>query len=179
MDTANKEIAKLDADIADLIADFKQHLAQTKDFEQIKKSIATLEKEWKTQNSTQNDQNTEGGTLTKIVRAKKQFADIQKPYTALGKDKGILDAKLAKLDGLLAEIGGIITAEEAQILILKKHFDIINNQLQRYLNTEKRTLIGAYENLFDKYFLSAQNIDKQRNTTMKELNDFLTQLKYL
>jgi type I restriction enzyme M protein len=82
------------------------------------------------------------------------------------------------LDSLLEEIGGIISTEQAQMLILKKHFDIINNQLQRYLNAEKRTLIGAYENLFDKYYTSAQNIEQSRNKTMAELNDFLTQLNY-
>jgi type I restriction enzyme M protein len=95
------------------------------------------------------------------------------------KDKAILQAKLNRLDSLLEEIGGIITTEQAQMLILKKHFDIINNQLQRYLNAEKRTLISAYENLFDKYYTSAQNIEQSRNETMAELNDFLTQLNYL
>lgn len=79
----------------------------------------------------------------------------------------------------MEEIGGIITTEQAQMLILKKHFDIINNQLQRYLNAEKRTLISAYENLFDKYYTSAQSIEQSRNKTMNELNDFLTQLNYL
>jgi type I restriction enzyme M protein len=73
----------------------------------------------------------------------------------------------------------MITTDEAQNLILKKHFDIINNQLQRYLNAEKRALVSAYENLFDKYFLSADSIEEDRNNTMKELNDFLTALNYL
>src|SRR5690606_798700 len=117
--------------------------------------------------------------LSKVIEAKKQIAEIGKQVTSLTKDKTIIANKLSKLDNLLTEIGGMITTGEAQKLILKKHFDIINNQLQRYLNAEKRSLIGAYENLFDKYFVSADSIEKDRNKTIKELNDFLTNLKYL
>ncbi len=86
---------------------------------------------------------------------------------------------MQSLDTLLEEIGGKITIEESQKLILKKHFDIINDQLQRYLNAEKRALVNAYENLFDKYYTSAQAIELKREETMAELNDFLTQLNYL
>ena len=74
--------------------------------------------------------------------------------------------RLAALDGLLEEIGGVITTEEAQNLILKKHFDLINSQLNRYLNTEKRQLVSAYENLYDKYFVSAKAMEFKRNKTM-------------
>ncbi len=95
------------------------------------------------------------------------------------KDSGILEAKLDSLDALLEEIGGMITTEESQKLILKKHFDIINDQLQRYLNAEKRGLVSAFENLFDKYYNSAQAIEQKRESTLAELNDFLTQLNYL
>ena len=79
----------------------------------------------------------------------------------------------------MTEIGGMITPEEAQKLILKKHFDLINDQLQRYLNAEKRALVAAYENLFDKYFTSAHRLEAQRNETMSELNDFLKEVNYL
>jgi len=95
------------------------------------------------------------------------------------KDNGILQKKLASIDTLLLEIGGMITTEESQKLILKKHFDIINDQLQRYLNAEKRTLVAAYENLYDKYYTSAKAIEQSREQTMAELQDFLTQLNYV
>lgn len=56
---------------------------------------------------------------------------------------------------------------------------MVNEQLQRYLATERRTLTAAYENLFDKYFTSSQQMEKNKKDTFAELNDFLTQLKYL
>ena len=174
--TANTEIDKLDAAIENIIADFIGDLKNSADYDQIKKSTTALEKTLKA------DKENKAETLhklSKVIEAQKQFKEITKGYNALIKDKSIIQAKLNKLDSLLEEIGGIITTEQAQMLILKKHFDIINNQLQRYLNAEKRTLISAYENLFDKYYTSAQSIEQSRNKTMNELNDVLTQLKYL
>jgi type I restriction enzyme M protein len=174
--TANTELDKLDAAIENLIVDFIGDLKNSADYDQIKKSTTALEKALKVdkKNKAETFQK-----LSKVIEAQKQFKEITKGYNALQKDKGIIQAKLNKLDSLLEEIGGIITTKQAQMLILKKHFDIINNQLQRYLNAEKRTLIGAYENLFDKYYTSAQSIEQSRIKTMAELNDFLTQLNYL
>jgi len=40
-------------------------------------------------------------------------------------------------------------------------------------------LISAYENLWNKYAVSANSIEEKRTETMSELNDFLTALKYL
>jgi|LSQX01.1.fsa_nt_gb type I restriction enzyme M protein len=167
-----KEIAKLDADIEQLIKAFKADLKETTDYANIKKSVTALEKELKKANN-------DAAKLNLVLEAQKQFKEITKAYNARVKDSGILQTKLDSIDALLEEIGGMITTEESQKLMLKKHFDIINDQLQRYLNAEKRVLIAAYENLFDKYYTSAQAIEQKREGTMKELNDFLTQLNYL
>jgi type I restriction enzyme M protein len=171
---AKKEIANLDADIENLIKDFKADLKEVADFDKIKKSVTALEKSLK---SNYDDQAML--KLALVLEAQKQFKEINKPYNARVKDSGILQTKLDSIDTLLKEIGGTITVEESQRLILKKHFDIINDQLQRYLNAEKRALVGAYENLFDKYFTSAQAIEQKRDSTMAELNGFLTRLNYL
>jgi type I restriction enzyme M protein len=167
-----KEIDGLNADIESLIKDFKADLKDVSEFAKIKTSTKTLEKELK---AAKNDD----AKLSLVLEAQKQFKEITKTYNARVKDSGILHAKLASIDALLVAIGGIITPEESQKLILKKHFDIINDQLQRYLNAEKRGLVTAFENLFDKYATSAQAIEQKRETTMAELNDFLTQLNYL
>ncbi|KAB2918272.1 MAG: type I restriction-modification system subunit M [Bacteroidetes bacterium] len=176
LQTANTELDKLDAQIAGLITHFKTDLKTTASFEQIKASTTALEKELKI--NTENTAETLF-KLAQVLHAQKEFKEISKAYTARLKDKELLQKHMQKLDALLEEIGGIITDDDAKKLILKKHFDIINNQLQRYLSTETRALIAACENLYDKYFVSAQSIEAQRNETMKELNDFLTQLNYL
>lgn len=169
---AKKELKNLDADIDSLIKDFKVDLKEVNDYANIKKSVTAYEKELKKSKDKPE-------ILQVVLEVKKQFKEITKAYNARIKDSGILEAKLDSLDTLLEEIGGMITTEESQKLILKKHFDIINDQLQRYLNAEKRALVNAFENLFDKYYTSAQAIEQKREITMAELNDFLTQLNYL
>ncbi|MEM5778054.1 MAG: type I restriction-modification system subunit M [Candidatus Aenigmatarchaeota archaeon] len=96
----------------------------------------------------------------------------------LNKDIETLKAKLSELDSFVKSIGGAITEQEAKELILKKHFDIITNELNRYLNQEKRKLISVFENLWDKYKTSYQELEQQRQKTMQELNDYLEKLGY-
>ncbi len=166
---AKEEIEKLDTNIDGLITGFREELKDVSDYDSIKKSVTAFEKALKKSKDKPE-------TLQQVLEVKKQFKEITKTYNARIKDIDILQAKLDSLNALLDEIGGMITTEESQKLILKKHFDIINDQLQRYLNTEKRALVNAFENLFDKYHTSVQAIEQKREKTMAELNDFLTQL---
>ncbi|MEZ4950643.1 MAG: hypothetical protein R2784_14845 [Saprospiraceae bacterium] len=50
---------------------------------------------------------------------------------------------------LVEAIGQPINDEEAQALILKKHHDTMQEQLERYLNREKRALVSLVEKLWD------------------------------
>ncbi len=172
LDDTNAELEKLDKNIEALISSFKSDLADVSDYDKIKKSLISLERKLKKEKDKPEK-------LQSVLEAKKLFKEITKPYNKALKNKTIIQAKLKSLDNILKEIGGVISTQEAQTLILKKHFDIINNQLQRYLNAEKRALISAYENLWDKYALSAQTIEEKRTETMAELNAFLTALNYL
>jgi type I restriction enzyme M protein len=103
----------------------------------------------------------------------------QKTIKSLEEDKERYSKTLAGLEGELEAIGGVITTEEARELILQKLHDLINNELLRYLNAEKRALVAAFEKLWDKYAVSAQTIESEREATMRELNDYLTKLGYL
>ncbi len=172
LDTVKEELDKLETDIQDLIAPFASDLKNTDDYEKIKKETTALEKKLKKDKS-------DPAKLEAVIQAKKSFKEITKAYNKAQKNINILQAKLDKLDDLLKKTGGIITEEEAQKLILKKHFDFINSQLQRYLNAEKRTLIAAFENLWDKYAVSATQIEKERKQTLDTLNQFLKALEYL
>ncbi len=53
---------------------------------------------------------------------------------ALNRDKAVLQHKIDSLQSLFDSIGGLITKEEAKELILKKHNDLISEQLSRYMN---------------------------------------------
>jgi type I restriction enzyme M protein len=103
----------------------------------------------------------------------------QKKSTALQKDKAALQARIARTDSLLVEIGGQLTDEEAKRLILKKLYDIAGRELERYLNAEKRALIQGVENLWNKYAVSSRKLEQQREETLGQLNGFLEKLGYL
>jgi type I restriction enzyme M protein len=114
------------------------------------------------------------------TRAEKKAAkNREKRLAALERDRETLRQKLADLNAELEATGGVITPDEAKRLILKKLYDLINNELARYLNTEKRATIAVFEKLWDKYAISARAIGAERAATMRELNDYLRNLGYL
>lgn len=102
----------------------------------------------------------------------------KKKVNALKKDIKFLNGKLDGLDFSLNSIGGMITTDEAKNLILTKHFNLINNELSRYLNQEKRALIGVFKNLWNKYAVSSQELEQRREETIIDLKHYLKELKY-
>lgn len=103
----------------------------------------------------------------------------KKKLTVLQKDKAALEQRLARIDGLLKEIGGQLSEQDAKRLILKKLHDLANKELLRYLNAEKRALLAIVENLWDKYAVSSQTLEAERGNTLEALNGFLKSLGYL
>jgi len=102
----------------------------------------------------------------------------KRKINALKKDKETLEARIARTDGLLTEIGGQLTNEDAKRIILKKLYDIIHAELKRYLNAEKRALIQGVEKLWEKYAVSFRELEQERGETLKVLNGFLEKLGY-
>ena len=103
----------------------------------------------------------------------------QKKSAILQKDKAALLARIARTDTVITEIGGQMTDEEAKRLILKKLYDIAGQELERYLNAEKRALIQGVENLWNKYAISSRELERKREETLGQLNGFLEGLGYL
>lgn len=109
----------------------------------------------------------------------KEKAKLQKSISSLEADNGKIQKKLNGLDEFLKSIGGIITSGECKFLILQKHNELIQQELLKYLNSEKRKLIASIEKLWDKYALPAQTLETNRQNSLKRLNSYLKELKYL
>ena len=103
----------------------------------------------------------------------------KKKISALRKDKRTLQTRMDKTDAVLASIGGRLTEADAKTLILKKLYDLVNQELNRYLNAEKRKLVQAFEKLWDKYAVSSNTLESERSETLKALDGFLQGLGYL
>ena len=89
-----------------------------------------------------------------------------------------MQERLARIDNLMEEIGQQISEGECKELILKKLYDLIAKELELYLNAEKRGLISIFENWWDKYAVSARQLEEQRSRTLEKLNGFLDELEY-
>ncbi len=116
---------------------------------------------------------------TQLANLDNANKDEKKKIVALNKDKAILKERLARTDGILAIIGGQLTEAQAKTLILKKLYDLVNTELNRYLNAEKRGLIHVVENLWDKYAVPSRELESERSETLKTLDGFLKGLGYL
>jgi type I restriction enzyme M protein len=103
----------------------------------------------------------------------------KKKITVLKKDKDALQARMDKADAVLASIGGQLTETEAKTLILKKLYDLVNQELNRYLGAEKRKLVQVVESLWDKYAVSSRILESERTETLGTLDGFLHGLGYL
>ena len=56
-------------------------------------------------------------------------------------------------------IGGQIREADARRLILKKIYEVARAELDRYLNVEKRAFVRGVENLWEKYAISADELE--------------------
>lgn len=113
------------------------------------------------------------------LKDKKELNKSAKVIAAIESDNIKINDKLSGLDKFLKSIGGIITPEECKTLILQKHNKLVQDELLKYLNGEKRKLIAGIEKLWNKYALPSQTLETERHNTLKKLNKFLTQLNYL
>ena len=99
--------------------------------------------------------------------------------TALHKDKEALNTRMARIDAMLAAIGGQINEADARRLILKKIYDIARAELDRYLDEENRALVRAVENLWEKYAVSRRALETARAEAVQALDRFLEGLSYV
>jgi type I restriction enzyme M protein len=118
----------------------------------------------------------EAAELEAVARPDKEQ---QKKLAALRRDIQILEARVAALERLASQVGGMITAGEAKELILRKHHDLVAEQLERYLGVERRYLMDGLGNLFDKYSIPSSVLEQERMVTWTKLHNHLDKLSYL
>lgn len=118
-------------------------------------------------------------TIKRIENVKKDMKPITKQYNKLQGEIEKMNKKIASYEQIMQEIGGKVTVEESKQLILRKHYGIIAGHLERYTDNAKHDVIKACEHLWDKYFVSANDITNEYKTQMGNLNETLRKLKYI
>ena len=130
-----------------------------------------------------------------IINMKQLIDKIDKKYKEVSKVKKILKNMKEELEGVTKkdqktkeEIkikkGKVdfkkdsLAEEETKKLLLEKFYELINKQLEKYLNGEKRELIKIFENLWDKYTVPLESLNTERDEEVKKLDEFLKGLRY-
>jgi len=104
--------------------------------------------------------------------------DILTKELKLRETKKVLKVKLVELETKVEEKKKTFTEAEARELILKKFYDGISFQLERYLGAEEKRIVLALEKLWDKYQVSLEVIGTEREKSAKQLAKFLNGLGY-
>ena len=114
-----------------------------------------------------------------LREAEKAAAEKDKEKDKFQKQIEFLQAKKGIVAILVESIGEPITPEQARDLILQKHHDFMQEQLDRYLNREKRICLLLVEKIWEKYKVSRDSIELDRISILSNLNTFLSKLSYL
>jgi type I restriction enzyme M protein len=71
-----------------------------------------------------------------------------------------------------------LTEDEAKELIIGRFYRVIGSYLEKELNNEKKALIKIFENLWDKYKTSLEELREERDQEVRKLEEFLAGLGY-
>ena len=117
-------------------------------------------------------------TISQIAELDPRNRTDKSKIRGLNRDKARLENRISKIDATLVAIGGQLTNDQAQDLILKKLYDIAMGELEHYLDAEIRQLTSCVENLWSKYATSRQEMERSLVATLDRLDGFLNRLGY-
>jgi type I restriction enzyme M protein len=72
-----------------------------------------------------------------------------------------------------------ISTDQARQAIIERLGQVLFSSYQQYLRADQRACVAAIENLWEKYAVTAKQIEAERNEAAIELQQFLTELGYV
>jgi len=100
--------------------------------------------------------------------------ELEGVYKKEKSTKQLVKVKEGKID----EKRNSLKEKEARKLLLEKFYEIMNEQLNKYLNAEKRELVKIFGNFWGKYKISFNELRIKRDKEVKKVDDFLEKLGY-
>lgn len=120
-----------------------------------------------------------------VKSAEVEIAEIEgqlKPYNEIKKQLGEAKTKLRTLKNDLVKrldaARAALTDEDCQTLVLAIFKDGLTVELERYVTAHRQQVIVTVENWWDKYRVTLQDIEGERDAAAKQLNEFLRGLGY-
>ena len=186
-----KQLEKLFAQVPEqAIKEVNRLISEAKEIDQLDKNLKALKKELKTKTLHLVDlidakkYGHEGflkriDEITILKEADVAAAEKESRKKSIRRQIEGLQAKKEKVEALVEEAGGEIAVEEAKELILIKHHNMIQTQLDRYLSREKRYLVNVSEHIWNKYGESREQLESSKSIIISSLEKYLTSLNYL
>jgi len=168
-------IAEIDGALSELLDKVEIENENEEETEKTAKNVKTYLKE---QIKSLEDIGNED-SLKESEEFKRKFKAIETKEKELKAGKKELKDKEKELAKKIEEKKTSFPEAEARQLILKRFYDGIKMEMERYLNSEKKRIVVALEKLWDKYQIPLVAISKERDETSTNLNDFLKKLNYL
>ncbi|WP_373530211.1 hypothetical protein [Nostoc sp.] len=157
-----------------------------KDLKYIKNSIKEPKKELKILKKTPLLNKDKIAELEVFIEENEaEIAEIEaqlEPYKEIGKQLREEKAELKTLKNELVKrleaARAALTDEDCQDLVLAIFKDGLIAELERYVTAHRQQVIAAVENWWDKYRVTLQDIEVERDAAVKKLNEFLQGLGY-
>ncbi|WP_302609533.1 type I restriction-modification system subunit M [uncultured Bacteroides sp.] len=172
------DIENAEADLTVAISPIAEHLENITSLESIKSSIKTLKSALR--KADKKDQSTHRKVLLdSIAKVEASLKPFYNRFKNLRNALDITNGHISYINQVFSEMGGSVTEEERREMILQKHYLIINSEMLQYVDSERRLLVAAFENLWDKYAVSAKKIKELRDNSLDSLISALSKLHYL
>ncbi|HBT48605.1 MAG TPA: type I restriction-modification system subunit M [Caldanaerobacter subterraneus] len=175
-----EEIEDLESRLAEIEADLSELLEEVEDWDEEQQGDKTASKVKEFLKDLVKDLKSKDSEAAR--REAKKWEDllenIAQKEKEIKKVRSEISRKQKEIENKIDEKIESITEEEAKELLLEKFFELISNQLDKYLHAEKKELIKIFEKLWDKYHVSLEHLLKEREQEVSRLNKFLEELGY-
>lgn len=105
----------------------------------------------------------------------RDIREVKRKITA--QKRTVKDLEVEK-EKLIAGLRRSLGEEETRTLVLEQLYERLCTDLERYLTRSRRELVAAFENWWDKYRVTARDIEAERDAAKERLDTYLRELGY-
>ncbi len=176
-----EEIEEIESNIAQVEGELNEILEEVEDWDEEEQGQKTAGKVKEFLKETIND--LLSSKQEAAIKEAQKWQDLIRKIDEKDKELKKLNKELKQKQQTLKESvkqkRETLTEEEAKLLLLEKFKESIKQELEKYINAEKKEVIKIFEKLWDKYKISLNQLIAERDEEVKKLNEFLKQLGYI
>jgi len=175
------EIAKIETVIASLEGEINEILDEVEEWDEEDLGEKTSNNVKKYLKEIINDLKNEKSetALKESEKFENLLSRLERKDKELKKVKKTIKSKENELEQAISLKRTKLAESETKDLILIRFYEIIEEQLSKYLNNEKKALVKIFENLWDKYKIPLIVLRQERDEEVRKLDEFLIKLGYI